>query len=262
MEHGKVTVEDFKDPVKFQILYLGQQPHTKQCEVLLSTNKNKIIVCGRRSGKSQMIAGEIIRGAKMKIYNKQIVIAPSFKQTLIVYNKIVELMNKAEVYCDIDKEIKSPYPQIWFKNGKKVFFGSADNPNSVRGESYDRIFIDESAFVKKGAMDAIKPLTFDTGAPIWETTTPWGKGDVWERWSRGKKGDDDFGCFHYNFRDNPYLHPDGVKEIEKDIEEFGESSVYVQAEIYGNFIEDRDCYFKIELIESCKEDYELDVMNY
>ena len=50
---------------------------------------------------------------------------------------------------------------------------------------------------------------------------------------------------------------EGVKEIEKDIIEYGEDSVYVQCEIYGNFVEDRDMYFKQKLVDSCIEDYEL-----
>lgn len=241
---------EIKDPVGFQHIFLNQIPHKKQVEVLLSSQKNKVIVCGRRSGKSQMIAGELIRAAVNGIYKKQIVIAPTYKQTLIVYDKIIELMMKAGKYEYVVKEIKHPYPRIEFMGGI-IDFGSADNPNSLRGEAYGRVFMDESAFIKEGAMDAIKPLTFDTGAPIWETTTPWGKGSVWERWKRGQKGDKDYGCFHYNYLDNPYLADEGKTEIEKDIEEWGKDSVYVQCEILGNFVEDRDVYFKRELIDEC-----------
>lgn len=246
----KLTVADFQHPVGFQVGYLNQKPHKKQEEVLLSKHKNKIIVCGRRSGKSQMVAGELIRGAILKIYPKQILIAPTYKQAIIVFDKIIELMSTAGVYHDIEKVSQNP-PRIIFKNGTYINFGSADNPDSLRGEAYDRVFKDESSFIKRGADNAIKPLAYDKGAPVWETTTPWGKGDVWAKWIRGLNGDEDYGCFHYNFRDNPYLSEDGVKDIEKDIEEYGEDSIYVQCEIYGNFVEDRDVYFPRELVESC-----------
>jgi len=257
-----LTIGQFKsvvqDPVNFQIDYLNQKPHTKQCEVLLSPQKNKIIVCGRRSGKSQMIAGELIRGAILNIYPTQILIAPQYKQAIIVFDKISELMAKAGVFEDIEKIIQQPQPKIIFKNKNFISFGSADNPDSLRGFAYDRVFKDESAFIKKGADNAIKPLTYDKGAPVWETTTPWGKGDVWERWQRGMRGDDkNIGCFHYNYKDNPYLSKDGVEEIEKDILEYGEDSIYVQCEVYGNFVEDRDVYFSKELVESCIEEYNL-----
>ena len=257
MENVEPSIVDFTNPVGFQVAYLNQYPHKKQQEVLLSPNKNKVIVCGRRSGKTQMIAGEIIRGGVLDIYHKQMVIAPTYKQTLIVYYKITELMQNAKVYDDIEKTIMAPRPQIVFKNGAVVDFGSADNPDSLRGDNYDRLFKDESSFIKSGAKNAIKPLTYDTGAPVWDTTTPWGKGEVWELWARGLAGDEDYGCFHYNYKDNPYLNEEGVKEIEKDILEYGEDSVYVQCEIYGNFVEDRDVYFSKELIESSIEKYNL-----
>jgi hypothetical protein len=256
-EENELTIEDFYNPVGFQVSYLNQIPHKKQEDVLLSPNKNKIIVCGRRSGKTQMIAGEIIRGAVLNLYPKQMVIGPQYKHTLIVFDKILELMQRAQVYGDIEKVIKSPYPKIVFKNGNFVEFGSADNPNSLRGEGYHRLFKDESAFIKEGAKAAIKPLTYDFGGPTWDTTTPWGKGEVWELWERGLKGDPDYGCFHYNYKDNPYLSEDGKKEIERDIEEYGDDSEYVQCEIYGNFVEDRDKYFKKEEIENCIQEYNI-----
>ncbi len=260
-EDIELSVEDFKNPVAFQVSYLNQIPHKKQEEVLLSFKKHRVVVCGRRSGKTQMISGEIIRGAVLNLYPAQLVVAPTYKQVMIVFDKIVELMNKAGVFDDILKVAQSPHPKIIFKNNTFVDFGSADNPDSLRGFAYDRVFKDESAFIKRGADNAIKPLTYDKGAPIWETTTPWGKGDVWERWLRGTRGEEDIGCFSYNYKDNPYLSPDGVKEIEKDIKEYGEDSIYVQCEILGQFVEDRDNYFSRELIERCVVEYELGSYN-
>jgi len=243
------------DPILFQVWYLKQKPHLKQQEVLRHPAKNKIIVCGRRSGKTQMIAAELIRGAVTKEYRRQIVIAPIFKQSLIVFTKILDIMSRSGRHdTDIRSVSRSPYPKVTFVNGSYIDFASADNPDSLRGEAYDRVFLDESAFIRKHAMDVIRPLTFDTGAPIWETTTPFGKGELWERWLRGQN-DPNWATFHYNYKDNPYLDLEGVQEIEKDIEEHGEASVYVQCEIYGNFMSDIDSYFTSALVEAAVMDY-------
>ena len=261
MEYKKptleLTIEDFMHPVGFQVSYVNQVPHAKQCEVLMSPQKNKVIVCGRRAGKSQMIGGELIRGAMLpqvitkKSMSKQIVIAPTYKQTMIVYNKITELMQKAGVYDDILKEVKSPHPQIVFKTGSLIDFGSADNPTSLRGEAYDRVFLDEGEFIKEDAMAAIRPLIYDTGAPMWITTTPYKKNFVWEFWKRGLAGDEDWGSFNYCYLDNPYITDEGKKEIEKDILEWGKDSLYVQAEIFGNYVNNTDCYFDMEDVTFC-----------
>ena len=198
-----------------------------------------------------MISAEIIRGGMLKIYMKQIVIAPTYKQTIIVYDKIVEIMQKADVIGDIAKIIKSPHPQLVFKTGAIVDFGSADNPNSLRGEAYDRVFLDEGEFIKLEAMNAIRPLIYDTGAPMWITTTPWKRNFVWEFWKRGIAGDEDWGSFNYCYLDNPYINDEGKKEIEKDIEEWGRDSLYVQAEIFGNYTANTDCYFDMDDVLFC-----------
>jgi hypothetical protein len=247
----ELTKEDFFDPVNYQVAYLKQIPHNKQIEVLRSPHKNKVVVCGRRAGKSQMIAGEINRGTTLELYNKQIVIAPTYKQSMIVNNKILDIMSKAGVLDDIQKVVKSPHPQIVFKNGCIIDFGSADNPDSLRGENYDRIFLDEGEFIKEDAMSAIRPLIYDTGAPMWITTTPWRRNFVWEYWKRGIAGDEDWGSFNYCYLDNPYITDEGKKEIEKDIEEWGENSLYVQAEIFGNYTNNSDCYFDMDDILFC-----------
>jgi len=253
----ELSVADFIHPVGFQYAYLNQRLHLKQIEVVTSPQKNKVIVCGRRAGKSQMIGGELIRGAALpqvitvKDFSKQIVIAPTYKQTMIVYNKITDLMATAKVIDDIAKTVKSPHPQIVFKNGSLIDFGSADNPDSLRGEAYDRVFLDEGDFIKEDAMNAIRPLIYDTGAPMWITTTPHKRNFVWEFWKRGLAGDEDWGSFNYCYLDNPFITAEGKKEIEKDILEWGEKSLYIQAEVFGKYVRTTDCYFDMDDVMEC-----------
>jgi phage FluMu gp28-like protein len=242
---------NLEHPVNFQILYLGQVPHDKQKEVLTSSHKNKVVVCGRRAGKSQLVGGESIRGGITKEYMRQMLIAPTYKQAMIVMTKVQELMHKSGNGSDIVKVIKSPNPKIVFINGAEIDFGSADNPDSLRGENYDRIFLDEAEFIKMEAMNAIRPLIYDTGAPMWITTTPWKRNFVYDYWMRGVNGDEDWGAFNYCYLDNPFITEEGKKEIEKDILEWGEDSMFVQAEIYGKYVDDIDCYFDRDDVIFC-----------
>lgn len=257
----KLTKEVLSDPVFFQRWYLKQIPHKKQEEVLLSPVKHKIVSCGRRSGKTQMIAGEIIRGAICLGMKRQMVIAPYSKQSKIVFDKIIELLNKSGKLSDVKSIVKSPYPKITFVNGSIIDFGSADNPNSLRGEAYERIFIDEAGFIKEGSMSSIRPLTFDVGAPMWLTSTPWGDtGFFYDSYQRGLKGEEGYGHFHYNYKDNPYITDEGKKEIEKEIKEFGIDNLYVRTEIFGEFVSSVDKFFKDELINNSIEEYNMIVV--
>ena len=103
-------------------------------------------------------------------------------------------------------------------------------------------------------MNAIRPLIYDTGAPMWITTTPWKSNFVYEFWERGVAGDEDWGSFNYCYLDNPYITAEGKREIEKDILEWGKDSLFVQAEIFGNYVDDTDSYFRMELIDKCIDD--------
>lgn len=256
--------EKIKDPVFFQVYYLGQIPHEKQAEVLRSKAKNKVVCCGRRSGKTQMLAGELIRRAVIREeeggYKKQILIAPTYKQALIVFHKIIELIRYSpRGQGDIASSPIHPHPKIIWNNRRQIDFASADNPDSLRGEGYDFVVEDESAFIKgKKSRDAIKPLTFDTGAPHWKLSTPHGNtGEFFESAERAKRGEKGYEYFHYNYKDNPYLAKEGIEEIEAEIEEFGENNIYVQTEIFGNFVSAIDVYFERDLIEFATVDYDM-----
>ena len=242
---------DLTESVMFSVVYLKQIPHKKQKEVLISSHKNKVVVCGRRAGKSQMVGAEIIRGGITRQYMRQLLVAPTYKQAMIVMRKVEELMFKSNNSNDILKIIKNPYPQIVFATKAIIDFGSTDKPNSLRGENYDRLFLDEAEFIKEEAINAIRPLIYDTGAPMWITTTPHKRNFVYDYWTRGMRGDKDWGSFNYCYLDNPYLLLEGVKEIEKDIEEWGRDSLFVQAEIFGRYVDDVDCYFDREDIMEC-----------
>lgn len=253
-----ITQKMREDPYAFHAIYLGQKLHEKQKEVIKHPFKHKIISCGRRAGKTQMIAGELIRGAILELYKKQIVITPTYKQSKIVFDKIKEIyQNTPEFYqIDILNESLSPHPKIIFVNKYIIDFASADNFTSLRGEAYDRIFIDEAAFIKEDAWNAIKPLAFDTGAPIWMTSTPWGEGEFKEKFQWGVKGVKDYASFHYDYRDNPYLTQEGKEQIETEIKEHGIDSVYVQTEVYGNFVDDVNSYFSMKIINPCIQEIE------
>jgi len=243
------------DPVQFQIRILGITPHAKQFEALKSEAKHRIICAGRRSGKSKMIAGEILRGMYF-FYDKQILIAPTYKQSKIIYNEILIRLLESKRSNDILRASEHPYPQIMLLNKNYVDFASADNPDSLRGFDYGRLFIDEAGLITEKGWHAIRPLAFDTGAPTWKTGTPGGKNEFYYDYQRGLKGDNvDIASFHFSSFDNPFIDHEAVQA---EVDEYGESSVYVQTEIFGNFVEGVDLLFPAELVRGCVDEaYEL-----
>jgi phage FluMu gp28-like protein len=231
-------------PVDFQIAFFTE-PHDKQKVILNSTAKNKIVACGRRFGKSKLVCREWMRGALTNEFHKQVIIAPIFKQALLDLEIMRSEIYSSQINIYIDKIITTPYPKIIFKNGAFIDFGSADNFDSIRGTSYDRLCLDEAGFIKDEAMTAIRPLIFDTGAPFWKIGTPNGKNHFYEDFMDKHK---DFQSFQFSTFENPYIQRE---EVDKEIERYGKESLYVRTEIFAEFLEDQNAVFPWVDIMAC-----------
>ena len=240
-------LRNIQDPVGFQAVMFSE-PHEKQIEILRSVAKNKIIAAGRRFGKTKLIGREWIRGALTQEFKRQCIIAPTYKQVMINFETIKGDLYESELVGFVEKLITSPYPKIVFKNGSIIDFGSSDNFDSIRGQAYDRICLDEAGFVPDAAMAAIRPLIFDTGAPLWKIGTPNGKNHFFDDFV---KQDKDFASFQFSSFENPYI---SQEEVTKEIRQYGENSLYVRTEIFAEFIEDQNSVFPWKDIMACVDD--------
>lgn len=251
--------ELLRDPVYFPALYLDKYPHEGQIEILRDPTKNKVICCGRRAGKTEMIAFEIIRGAFTGDFKRQMVVAPTYRQSKIVFDKIIVVLNMAKKTRIIRKQVKSPHPQIQIENGTDmpsiVDFCSTDRPDTIRGDNYDRLFQDEGNFIKDEAQAVLTPMTYDTNGAIWKTSTPWTKNHFYRDYIRGLSGKDPLTkSFHFTSFDNPHISREA---IQKDIDDNGGmNSLFVRTEIMAEFIDDVDMYFKGAMIDATSDHYE------
>lgn len=245
------ALQKLNDPVYFQVAFLDKVPYDKQVAFLRHPAKHKILVTGRRTGKTEIIVvGDGLRGALLGIYKRQAILAPNYRHLQTVYRKFL-----TELYAnDLVKEIKvsreNPSPYIEFINGSELHFMQTDKPLSIRGEAFDRIFEDESPFIKDNARDAIRPLAFDKGAPTIKCGTPWSTDtEFYVEYQQALSGKHP-NRFAMNFStlDNPFISQETVQE---EIDRFGIDSPYIQAEIYGNFIQAQDLFFNPELIQDC-----------
>jgi hypothetical protein len=251
----EITEQDFRDPVYFQKAVLNVMPYKKQREILRDPAKDKYICAGRRGGKTKMIAGEIIRGSFFNIFPRQTIFAPTYKQTDTIYNEIVKLITDANKLMLINKYVRSPRPEIHWYNGAVNYFYSTENPNTIRGDPTDRVFLDEANFILDKAMPAIRPMIFDTAAPIWATTTPWTKNWFHKKYMEGLKMENPLKLksFHFTSLDNPYIDKATVEQ--EILDNGGMNSLYVRTEILGEYVEDVDMYFKDILISDAVDNY-------
>ena len=185
------------DPTSRKVLL--PTPLAHQVEVLRHPARSKVVVCGRRWGKT--IAGLIavveghgpergtFRGA---LDGGQIWwVAPSFPIAVLIWQDLKKALRGAWA------EKKEKQWMITLPGGGSVTVKSADDPDALRGVGLDGVVLDEAAFMQEAAWtQGIRPALADRRGWAIFLTTPKGQNWVydlygaaesapgWARWRR------------------------------------------------------------------------------
>lgn len=175
--------------------------HESQKKFLFEKPKARIraAISGVRGGKTY-VGVTAMANDLQHIYNKDVMIAaPSYK--------MLESVSKHEflkIYQDnIDWKRKNERDRIYYDyNNNRIFFRSADDPDSIRGIGIDRALLDEASYMKEDFFDITLQRVADREGTIYITTTP--RGNNWLRkkvWAR--RNDPDVFCINWRSVDNP-----------------------------------------------------------
>lgn len=79
---------------------------------------------------------------------------------------------------------------VYFPSGGTIAIYTADNPDSMRGEAFHLVVVDEAARVTEEAYsEVIEPTVADHDGDIYLITTPKGRNWFWLGWAAAKGGD-------------------------------------------------------------------------
>lgn len=143
----------------------------------------------------------------------------------------------AELVVDINRSDK----HVTLENDKHVWFKSADNPDSLRSEGIDVLWVDEGGQIKEDAWTlGLRPALLDRKGKGIFTGTPKGKNWYFQLWTRGQDPQQtDYKSWTFPSQNNPYLDPKEIAEFARDMPEMA----YKQ-EILAQFIEDIGSVFR------------------
>ena len=207
--------------------------HSRQIEIFnayQSEARFLVIACGRRFGKTMMCAFLVIWDALTKPNRNIWLVAPTFPQTDILWEMVIEYMPKEYV-----KQIFEGRKLIELKNGSRIWAKSADNPQALVGRGLDLIVFDEASMVPIDAWNYMRPALGDRKGRAIFPSTPKGKNwfyDIYMKDPANGGDDPDYHSFHYPSMDNEFLDPMEFVKMTKDLPEL----MYRQ-EILADFIE-------------------------
>lgn len=142
---------------------------------------------GRRWGKT--IMGGVISLATASQGGKVAWVVPTYKNGRPLWRwaeSVVAPLRKAGL-CGVNRAER----MIEFAGGGFLGIYSADNPDSVRGESFHVVIVDEAARILEEVWtDGIQPTLADYGGDAILISTPKGRNWFWFEWQRGQDGTD------------------------------------------------------------------------
>jgi phage terminase large subunit-like protein len=154
------------------------RPHPGQLAVLLNQAKTKVLACGRRWGKTDVSAVEVLRRICTLPRSRQIIIAPTLTQSRILFERLLQLLEdiiKRKMFTGKVKIRAGPQPKLEIGD-HVVLTRSAKQGNHLRGDEATDIIVDEAAFVPDALIeDVLMPMMATTNGSLMLISTPNGR---------------------------------------------------------------------------------------
>lgn len=187
-----------------------------QAQVANDPHRFRVVVAGRRFGKTHLSIRELARYARDP-YKEVWYIAPTYKMARqIVWRK---LKDRLAVLKWIKKTNETEL-SIQLINGSTICLRGADNPDSLRGVGLDFVVLDEFADISPDAWyEVIRPALSDKQGSALFIGTPKGKSN----WSYDlfclKEDNPDWTSFQYTTIDGGNVKPEEIESAKRDLDE-------------------------------------------
>lgn len=236
------------------------QPHAGQLEFLLNPAKFKVLACGRRWGKSDACAAQIVHALHRPFPTKHLVLAPTADQAALVFEKAVQLLDalrerkpslgskrdSQEPKASDPKVKRSPFPHLRFGR-HTVMARSGHVPRSLRGNEATHIVVDEAAYLPESLITEVAmPMLATTDGYLTLISTPHGKNHFWRFFEMGQRGENGIWSRQAPTSESPYVS-DSFLHVQRQL--LSERAFAVEYE--ADFRDSVGQVFKTDSVQAC-----------
>ena len=225
-------------------------PYTKpQADVILDKSRFRILISGRRFGKTFLAINELARFARFP--NKKVwYVAPTYRQAKsICWSDLVTRLRAHKWIEDINNSDLT----VTLRNKSKISLRGADNENSLSGVGLDFLVMDEFSDINPVAWyEVLRPTLSDTQGHALFCGTPRGFGNwSYDLYTKGQS-DKEWKSFKYTTLEGMQVPAEEIEQAKDDLDErtfqqeYMASFVNYSGMIYYNFDRNKN------LIESFK----------
>jgi len=216
------------------VIEIDYCPYDYQVELHDSPARFKVIVGGRRVGKSKMALQEIIKHCIEVPYATAWWVAPTIAMAREVGWD--EFINMKEELLPGISTVHDTLMRVRFKNGSTLYFKGGDSEKSLRGRGLTMVVIDEAAFLYEEIWTrALLPALADKQGKAIIISTPNGRNWFYrmaiEAASEQKLENPRWAYWHWPSYKNPMMTEDELKAIASSISEMD-----FRQEFMGEFV--------------------------
>ena len=195
-----------------------------QKEVYSDSTRFKVVVAGRRCGKSRLsVVNLLVEGLKCPKGSAVMYVAPTQGQARqIIWDAIMDLGR------DVISNSHVNNMDITLINGAKIYVRGSDRPDTLRGVSLTYLVLDEVADIKADTWEKVlrASLSDKKGRALF-IGTPKGRNWFYDMYNLGlSEEDSEWKSWHFTTRDNPLIDPDEIEGAKKSLSSFSFKQEY------------------------------------
>lgn len=233
----------FKDPaVFFEVFSPFGAPYEYQAHVLRDRSRFISVVKGRQVGMSWAMAMKILWEALMDLGDDDspyvaVIFSKGERQSKLLFKKIRRVVNNSPLQRYVESDTVT---SMKFTHGPEIHaVPSGNTGDQIRGFSANTLLATEAAFIHDNVFDSLEPMLFNTGGNLYLESSPMGKNGKFYRSQR----DEEFSRYHVSSKMCPDIANEDLESWRRD-----RTKADFKREVLGEFVEDSDTYFPMELI--------------
>lgn len=194
------------------------RPHDKQAAFIDSTAKRKIVVAGRRGGKTTGMAMLAVRA--LLAGRRVLEAAPVADQTGAFWDNVTTFVGPLLDSGHIRKMETTRLLEMP-STGGRIRCKTAHDADTLRGDYADLLILDEYSFMKPDAWEKVgMPMLLDNDGDAVFIFTPNGHNHAYNLYNQAQ-GDTSgrWAAWHFVSTDNPYLSTAALGELASDMSE-------------------------------------------
>ena len=187
-----------------------------QTDIFTNQARFRVVVAGRRFGKTFLSTAELIRAALSGDGKNCWYIAPTYKAAKeIAWGMLIEAIPQEYIAKTNETALS-----LHLANGSTISLKGAEKPDNLRGRALDFCVLDEFADMRKEAwFEVIRPSLSDRKGSAIFIGTPKGRNHFYDLWTKGVDKDDGWASHQYTTLEGGNVDANEITAAKQDLDE-------------------------------------------